>query len=211
MDSLAKIHLSQEEKELVQNTRWIFSKRLILKKAEHLLTALQQEYQEMLQDYPAICAGLAAQRSKIARGENYKGLPYLMLDYPALFEKNGILAIRTMFWWGNYFSCTLHISGNYMRSPKETVQWIDYFANQHFFVNVHDQEWEHHFEADNYLPAKALSNEQVESVSGKNFFKAGFTSALENFEEVAPAMLHAMHVYLTFLETNSLLNGEINL
>ena len=31
---------------------------------------------------------------KISKGENYKGLPYVMLDYPRCFGKTDIFAIR---------------------------------------------------------------------------------------------------------------------
>ena len=49
---------------------------------------------------------------KIAKGENYLQLPYVLLDYPRCFDKENIFAIRTMFWWGNFFSITLHLSGS---------------------------------------------------------------------------------------------------
>ena len=59
---------------------------------------------------------------KISKGENYKGLPWLVLDYPRYFNKEDIFAIRTLFWWGNFFSITLHISGKYkMRYEKKII------------------------------------------------------------------------------------------
>ena len=50
---------------------------------------------------------------KISKGENYRGLPYVMLDYPRLFGREEVLAIRTFFWWGHGFSVTLHLKGGY--------------------------------------------------------------------------------------------------
>ena len=43
-----------------------------------------------------------------------------MLDYPALFKKDEIFALRTMFWWGNFMSITLLLSGGY----KETFATV---------------------------------------------------------------------------------------
>ena len=35
---------------------------------------------------------------------------------PAVFSKENIFAIRTMFWWGNFFSISLHVSGKYFKT-----------------------------------------------------------------------------------------------
>ena len=55
------------------------------------------------------------QSPKISRGENYNGLPYVMLDYPRCFGKEDVFAMRTMFWWGNFFSITWHLKGKYSK------------------------------------------------------------------------------------------------
>jgi len=62
----------------------------------------QQELQAILQVPP-----------RISKGENYKGLPWVVLDYPRCFGRDDVLAVRTLFWWGHYFSVTLHLKGSY--------------------------------------------------------------------------------------------------
>lgn len=52
-------------------------------------------------------AGALTKTGKISRGENYKGLPYLVLDFPRYSSGNQLFIYRTMFWWGNYFLCLL--------------------------------------------------------------------------------------------------------
>lgn len=212
MHDLAKIHLSKEEKELIKNTEWIFSKRLILKKAEHLLTGLQQEYQNSLFTQLSHAGHpLFAQRNKISRGENYKGLPYLILDYPAIFKKNGVLAVRTMFWWGKYFSSQLHISGEFMPGEEKMREWIYFFSSNNFFININSKEWEHHFEQCNFALPKTLTEAQIQNILKKQFFKAGIKTGLENWEEVTPALVNAMKVYREFLQINFLPNDETSL
>ncbi len=34
-----------------------------------------------------------------------------MLDYPRAFGRDSIFACRTFFWWGRFFSLTLHLAG----------------------------------------------------------------------------------------------------
>ena len=58
---------------------------------------------------------------KISKGENYNGLPYVMFDYPRFFTKENVFAVRTFFWWANYFSVTLHLKGEYKEMFAETI------------------------------------------------------------------------------------------
>lgn len=46
---------------------------------------------------------------KITRGENYKLMPYVVLDYPQISDANFRILLRTMFWWGHYISLSLYI------------------------------------------------------------------------------------------------------
>jgi hypothetical protein len=52
---------------------------------------------------------------KISKGENYEGLPWVMLDYPRQFDKQkGHFAGRIFFWWGNYYLVQFQVSGIYL-------------------------------------------------------------------------------------------------
>jgi hypothetical protein len=44
---------------------------------------------------------------KITRGERYKDMPYMVLDFPQIKGPAFPIVLRTMFWWGHYFSCSL--------------------------------------------------------------------------------------------------------
>src|SRR5687767_11488510 len=105
-----KIQFSNSEAEMMYNAEIILTKNRILEKVRLLFESLQEEFvgfssrqpnQQALFDIPP----------KISKGENYEGLPYLILDYPRFFKPDNIFAVRTMFWWGNFFSTTLHLSG----------------------------------------------------------------------------------------------------
>ena len=81
---------------------------------------------------------------KIARGENYKGLPYVMLDYPRCFDKQDVCAVRSFFWWGHYFSCTLHLKGAYLRQYAPLIKKAvsaDQFND--WYINTSNEEWNH--------------------------------------------------------------------
>src|SRR4051812_18837239 len=104
--------LSAKERNLIENAEWIYLKNSALQKVMDLFGALQPalEAHPLTMEF-SFPEGCIQKGGKISRGERYKELPYVILDYPRHFSKADIFAFRTMFWWGHYFSATLHLSG----------------------------------------------------------------------------------------------------
>ena len=126
MSDQTKIQLSPFESQLVNNSEWILTKNLIIKKAQQLL----EEVQESIWRYTTVSrvnlpGEVTAISPKISKGENYHGLPWLTLDYPRYFQKEKVFAIRTMFWWGNFFSTTIHLSGQYKERYASAIAASD--------------------------------------------------------------------------------------
>ncbi len=170
----AKIRLSPTEMELVTNAGMILTKNAILQKALLLLGTLQEKQQTCLQSISSrLPAEVINTSPKISRGENYLGLPYLVLDYPRLFDKENIFLIRSMFWWGNFFSITLHLSGRFKESFSEKVIAAEHaLKEKSFYYCVNEDAWQHHFEPDNYLPVAGLGNREFgEMIRGNPFIK----------------------------------------
>jgi hypothetical protein len=145
--------------ELLNNSEWILTKNKIVKKAQRLFEEVQQNIVDYVNAQPGIFPREVLDSSaKISKGENYLGLPWLMLDYPRHFKKENIFAIRTMFWWANFFSTTLHLSGTYSRQYHyNLINRYEDLAKNEFFICVHDEQWHHHLEEDNYELIKELS------------------------------------------------------
>src|SRR5580693_8742254 len=117
----AKIHLSADELLLVKNGEWILTKNLIIGKVYALFGTLAEHLQNQINgsDLPGQIGIISA---KISKGENYNGLPYVMLDCPRLFTQQNVFSIRTFFWWGNYFSVTLHLKGEFQQIFEEAIK-----------------------------------------------------------------------------------------
>lgn len=159
MSIQTKIQLSQVEMELLNNSEWILTKNMIVKKAQRLFEEVQQNMVDYVNAQPGIFPGEVLYNSaKISKGENYLGLPWLMLDYPRHFKKENIFAIRTMLWWANFFSTTVHLSGTYSRRFRHTIinKYDDLVKNE-FFICVHEEQWHHHLEKENYVAINELS------------------------------------------------------
>ncbi len=98
MESTAKIQLSAEEAELVNNTEWILTKHIITKKIFEMFGDLNEIIKKETESYYYLFPdNIKHQNGKITRGENYQLLPYLILDYPSFFQKETVFAVRTMF------------------------------------------------------------------------------------------------------------------
>lgn len=177
---------------MVLTPEWILTKNLILKKVNHLLGSLLVKQQEYVKNYEAGLPAEVRQSSpKISKGENYKGLPYFVLDYPKKFSASGILAIRTMFWWGNFFSITLHLSGHYMEDAAEKlINSYEILIESGCYCCVNDDPWEHHFQKDNYMPLVEMSKSDfTELIRERPFIKLANKISLQSWDEVEKTLL----------------------
>ncbi len=182
----AKLRLSVKETELVSNADWILTKNEILEKVKWLLADVQSQQQHFLNTTTTtLPSELLSIPPKISKGENYKGLPYLVLDYPRYFGKDDHFAIRSMFWWGNFFSITLHLSGLYkkMYAPK-LEKAFTLLKAESFFIGISNDQWEHHFETSNYLPADEMNETVFKNyISDKSFIKLAKKIPLDQWND----------------------------
>ncbi|MEJ7682915.1 MAG: hypothetical protein WKG06_34675, partial [Segetibacter sp.] len=76
-----------------------------------------------------------------------------MLDYPRQFGKTDVFAIRSFFWWGNFFSITLQLAGQYHQRYASAIQnAINNNRFEEWHISCAKDQWEHHFESNNYSP-----------------------------------------------------------
>ena len=178
--------LSQEEELLVTRADWIHTKNRIMQKVRDLLSSLLSEQQRLVQGNSVLPDEVIHTAPRISKGENYKGLPYLVADYPRIFQKENVFAIRTLFWWGHFFSITLHLSGYYKtRYEKNLASAYPLLCNDHFSVCINEEEWEHHFEEDNYRPAVNLNSAEFEeAISRKKFVKLAKKIPLQQWNDI---------------------------
>lgn len=124
---------------------------------------------------------------KITRGENYLGLPWLVLDQPRYFERENIFAIRTMFWWGKFFSTTLQLSGSYKDQFESRISaGYDVLRKNDFHISHSDSPWNHHFEEDNYRSLDGFTkNEFAHHIQTHAFIKLAKKISLGEWDNIA--------------------------
>ena len=175
----AKIKLSEDELLLVQNAGVILTKNAIIQKIINLFSLVAEDMKTELEK-TQLPAAIKITTPKISKGEHYKGLPYVMLDYPRVFTRENIFAVRTMFWWGNYFSITLHLKGEYQEMFSGFIKRnISYLAEKNFSICISSDQWQHELEGDNYISLSCITENQLDDIIEKKHFiklsaKAGF-------------------------------------
>ncbi len=187
MADATKLMLSPQELLIVEDTSWVLTKQQIIKKVYELFHAQVPVIQQLIGNTknhlpPALLSVIP----KISRGENYRNLPYVILDYPSMFDKENIFALRTMFWWGNFFSITLHLTGRFKKLYQQDItNNIQKKGEGDFYVCVNDKGWEHHFDAVNYLPAHSLTTEELDShLNRKEFLKVAVKINLNQWNDL---------------------------
>jgi len=187
-----KIQFLPAEMELVSSPDIILTKNAILQKIKSFFEELQMKQQDILKKYSSQLPEEVLKISpKISRGENYKGLPWLVLDNPRYFQHNNIFAIRTMFWWGNFFSITLHLSGNNKNDLlKNLTDNISFLAKNDFYIYNGTKEWEHDIDPGSYKKLPVINKDELQKIfSANSFLKLAVKFTVEPLEAIEDKLL----------------------
>lgn len=175
--------LTKEELRMIKDQECLRIKNSITAKVNELLSETWDSLKKIHKDeklhFPdqnSITSG------KISKGENYLGLPYQLLDYPAIFTSKNVFAFRTMFWWGNFFSVTLHLQGTSLKFYRDKIiENINLLDNQNIFIGIGETPWDYHYEPNNYEP---LSKDHSIFMEKCKFIKLSKKIELEKWQEL---------------------------
>ena len=168
--------LTKEEQALAANADLLLTKNKIIQAVYELFGKLAEEYKATIAS--TLPADITRMHPKISRGENYLGLPWVMLDYPRYFSGADGFAIRTMFWWGHYFSLHLLLQGNKMQWLNEP-QLLQ--ANGWYF-STGTNPWQHQFDAASSIPATNVSKAVVLKQADNGFYKLSIYLPLQEWD-----------------------------
>lgn len=182
-----EVNFSDKELRYINDTDFLLTKRQVNEKINQLLVTTEEKIARGIEQSPVrLPEGTLQTAGKISKGENYKNLPYFMLDFPRKFSKKGIFAFRTMFWWGHFFSATLHLQGINLEEFRTTLlkNSNKSYGNGIYFC-VADTPWEYHYGKDNYQPVDQLEKEKLqEMIYHKEFVKLSKKLNLDQWEHL---------------------------
>jgi len=150
--------LLTSELELVCNAEILLTKNRVIEKVYRMFGALCEDYKMHTTAFTSPPVK-TINNPKISRGENYNRLPYVMLDYPRQFSKTDVFAVRTFFWWGNFFSLTVQLQGSYQARFADALQdAITKGELSQWYITLSNEKWQHHFDNDYFEPINKEKN-----------------------------------------------------
>ena len=160
------MNFTRTELSIIHNSEFFYIKASAVKKIDAMLANVRDEIKSVIEKEKIIFPKEAdASIGKIFRGENYLGLPYLVLDYPKYFGKHSVIAFRTMFWWGNFFSHTMHLEGKALDERRSSLihHWRS-FRKKNIYICMNKTQWQYHYKKDNYVLIDRLSEGEIKQL-----------------------------------------------
>ncbi len=183
----AKIRINEKDLSILSNTDFFIQKKRLTETVSELFAelrdGLRDETAKLKIDFPV---GSDLATGKLSKGENYRELPYIILDFPKCYSKETIFSFRSMLWWGNHFSFHLHMSGQAWRANQSKfIERLSQLSGHDFYVCVHESPWEYHFAEDNFVPLETIHD--FESVlRKKSFLKISRKLPLDQWQNIVP-------------------------
>ena len=201
--SMAKIQFSSEESNLVQHPDLILTKNRIIFKLCEAFGKLGLEMEKEWKKHE-FSSGHLWNMHKISRGENFQGLPYIVLDFPREFGKDDILAIRTLFWWGNYFSITLQLKGKYKQLFEGRLEKnVGLLLKHDFLISISENEWAHQVNEEHYEHLSGFKEDEINNIlRSRPFLKLVRKIGLDQWHEATDILWANFQILLRAMEPN---------
>lgn len=187
MRSMTKADFLQEEIQFINNQDVILTKNRLTEKIVSHLEGLRADLRDEVAQNPF--PGIQFPNGKISKGENYAGFPYLVLDYPAIFKKEDIFALRTIFWWGNHISNVFIIKGKYLDHFRNAIlEKTSLLGDKLFFLG--ETPWLNEVNKE-YLKCSKVGKEQIKKqINDFGFVKITELHSMNEINKLGATTLH---------------------
>jgi len=184
---------SKADIKLLNNSKVIVDKNKVLKQVEEQFTLLGNtsfsKYKFLSKhDLPP----------KVSKGENLEGYPFRVLDYPRIFSKNNVFAFRTLFWWGNLISFTLHLKGKYLINNFDQLKKLLSGYELPLYISITGDEWSHNPANKNYslINSESLNQNQCKKIDFLKIVQVIPLNKINQLNELYQAFLNRLIVPL---------------
>jgi hypothetical protein len=192
-----------QELDLASDPTILLIKYRMMEKVWDFLEEIQGEFRQELVPFKGkLPKELNLAQGKISKGENYKRLPYMTLDFPAFFTRDDILAFRTMFYWGNFISSTFHLQGRFVKMyGMDLIKSLKDSEGIYFCVN--NSPWEYDYKSNNYVLLNKVSSEEIKDhLQDTDFIKLSIKFPVEEMPERNQDLINFLLVGLKVIQTN---------
>jgi len=201
MPSKAKIFFSAEELQLLQERSFFYRKAA----AEEKVMQLLAELGDVGREHPlagwlqaAFPPGSAAPR--IHRGNQLEGLPYRLLDFPAIIQKDQVFLVRTLFWWGHSFSFSLLVQGGILpRVLPLLCSNYEKLRQLPLRLACSNDPWNNRLDSSAYRPLPENASGLPEQAGESGFIRLSLPLELSHYAGLPAGYQHFLDVLLAVL------------
>jgi hypothetical protein len=168
------ITFTPEEKAVVRNIEFFRLKASVTRKVLALLTDLHRQLKNEVENVSFIAPiEVNLKSSQFVKGEHYRGLPYIYLDFPKYFTKVDKFTFRWMLWWGHYFIFALISEGLHADVHRENlIRTYDNLIDKDFYIATHKNLWEWVRDVEHAISLNQENKSQViQMLKEKRFLK----------------------------------------
>jgi len=191
-----------QEISLLNDTTFLTAKRKITRTLILHFEILEKSLQPMvLSEWQNLEPAHNKSSGKISKGENYKGLPYIVLDYPAIFSRTDIFAFRTLFWWGNYYSNQFILMGAYLEKFREKLdRAYNRLKDDEVYIDLSSNPWNHDVSDQHFVTLSRLGQAGFQQyVKERTFVKLVWTLDLSSWKTLIQFSSHNLKTMVNIL------------
>lgn len=188
---LNPLHFNDAEIELLYDAAIYERKRMLTQKIFVLFENIRVRLKDtsLHKQFP-FPEGVDIIGGKISQGENYLGYPWVMLDFPKMFNKESHFAFRTLAWYGNYFTGALLISGALAPVFLPRLLSGKHLLSPEVWFSIHPDPWYHAIDEKGSRLVHAMTVESITAhVQTHGYLKLSMKWTNINMEEIADAVV----------------------
>lgn len=178
--------LSPEQKAFLENKESFILKGEVDLKVNELLNAFQLKVSSLLEENMYKLPGkLGKNPFKVNKGNNHKGFPFQVIDFPSSLGQSHIFSFRSVVWYANSFTFNLILKGE----PK-TVFYpsLHYLLNKGYKLTWDENIWESEESTESILPLKSSHRDNLEHIwkekEAIKIFKSFSLNQFDDFERL---------------------------
>ena len=137
-----KVTLSEAEYLLLSDPAVILTKNSVVNKIGQFFGELGNHFYLLSTELRKTNPEIFEAQPKVSRGEKHRELPWVMLDYPRLFDHEGHIAVRCFCWWGHYYSIQLQASGKFLDAFVQAFRLMPETQSSAWYAGLTDDPWD---------------------------------------------------------------------
>ncbi|MBO3696859.1 hypothetical protein [Roseivirga sp. E12] len=178
--------LTERQKDFITDSEGFIIKNEVDTQVNRLLYSFHESLSSLIEEKPFhLPAKLGKTPFKVSKGNNHKGFPFQVIDFPASLGQTDAYSFRSVIWYGNFFSFSLLLKGE----PKTIYEsYLSRLTSKGYTMTWADNIWETEISIINSIDINVSSLEKARGIYQSNealkIFKSYNLNQIDDFERL---------------------------